>query len=65
MSEPVRFSVELPFEQALALAQFLKRAGHSDYLPFTMKSDSEEAYRMLEAANTLRDALAETGIAPR
>jgi hypothetical protein len=62
---PVRFSVELPFDEALAFAQFLKRAGHSDYLRFAMQSDNEEAHRMLEAANKLREALAAIGIAPR
>jgi hypothetical protein len=49
----------------LAFAQFLKLAGHSDYLAFTAKANSEEAYRMLEAANKIREALAAIGIAPR
>lgn len=62
---PLRFSAALPYEEALALAQFLKRAGHTDYLRFTERSNSEEAYRMLWAADKLRAALAENGVAPR
>ena len=54
-----------PSTKALAFAQFLKLAGHSDYLAFTAKANSEEAYRMLEAANKIREALAAIGIAPR
>jgi len=59
----VRFSVDLTADEALAFAQFLKRAGHSDYLNFT--KDDEEAYRMLYAADKVRPSLAAAGIAPR
>lgn len=59
----VKISLELPESEALAFAQFLKRAGHGDYRNFTR--DDEEAYRMLYAADKLRAALAEAGFAPR
>ena len=48
----VRVSVDLPIDEAQAFAQFLKRAGHSDYLGFT-KSE-EEAYQMRYAADKVR-----------
>lgn len=64
MTEPtVKISVELPESEAWAFAQFLKRAGHADYRNFT--KDDEEAYQMLYAADKVRAALAEAGIAPR
>ena len=59
----VSIAIELPFDQAWAFAQFLKRAGHTDYLQFT--KDGEEAYQMLYAAEKLRDALAKAGVAAR
>ena len=54
---------ELPDEQALALAQFLKRAGLNVYRQCAV--DEQEAYAMQEAGDTLRRALAEQGYAPR
>lgn len=62
-AENIRISLELTADEAWAFAEFLKRAGHSDYLRFTR--DSEEAFKMLSAAEKLRDGLAEAGIAPR
>jgi hypothetical protein len=55
--------VDLTDEQAWALAQFLKRAGFSDYLRLAI--DKDEAYVMLDAGEKLRAALAELGHAPR
>lgn len=54
---------ELPDEQALALAQFLKRVGLDVYRQCAV--DEQEAYAMQEAGDTLRRALAEQGYAPR
>lgn len=61
----IQISVELSPEEALAFAQFLKRAGHSDYLRFTEKDNSEEAYLILYTADKLRSALTAAGFAPR
>ncbi len=55
-------TVELPFDQASAFAQFFKRVGHSDYRPFGQ--DVDEPYEMRYAAVKLRDALIVAGVAP-
>lgn len=55
--------VDLTDDEAWALAQFLKRAGFSDYLRLAI--DKDEAYVMLDAGEKLRAALAALGIAPR
>ena len=59
----VSIAVELPYDQAWAFAQFLKRTGHSDYRRFAENND--EAYAMQYAAERLRDALTAAGVAPR
>ena len=51
-----------PF-RALALAQFLKRAGFTDYRALAV--DDDEAYDMIAAAEKLREELARNGYAPR
>jgi hypothetical protein len=61
----IRISAELTAEEALAFAQFLKRAGHADYVHFAESGDDEQAYLMLYAANKLREAFAAGGISPR
>jgi hypothetical protein len=61
----IKVSVELSAEEARAFAQFLKRAGHADYVRFSVKGDKEEPFLMLYAADKLRRAFAEAGIAPR
>jgi hypothetical protein len=49
--------------EALAFAQFLKRAGLSE---FRLKAVSEdEAYLMRSAGTKIEKALAEQGVAPR
>lgn len=59
----MEFTIELPEEQAWALALYLKRIGYADYRE---KSASEaEAWEMQQAGEALRAALAEQGIAPR
>lgn len=54
---------ELPDDEAVALAQFLKRVSLSDFRPLAY--NLEEAYAMQAAAERLRTALAAAGIAPR
>ena len=60
---PIRVQVELPEEEAWALAQFLKRAGYTDYRGQAI--DEDEASRMRDAGERLREALAGAGVAPR
>ncbi|RJF91951.1 DUF7706 family protein [Noviherbaspirillum saxi] len=55
--------VNLPDELAWALAEFLKRAGYSDYRQLAVSE--QEAYDMQDAGEKVRAALAERGIAPR
>lgn len=59
----MQFIVEMPEENAWALAQFLKRIGYADYRE--MAASEEEAWEMQAAGEALRAALAEQGIAPR
>ena len=55
--------VELPDTQAWAFAEFLKRAGYSDYR--TLAASEQQAYEMLEAGEKVRAAFAEKGVEPR
>jgi len=55
--------IELTDAQALAIAQFLKRAGLSDYRNLAV--DQDEAATMLCAGEVIRKALAEAGWSPR
>ncbi len=59
----IDLQVSLTLEQALALAQFLKRVGIDDYR--TLAVDQDEAWHMLDAGERVRAALREVGIAPR
>ncbi len=59
----VRLTIELTDTEAWEFAQFLKRVGHGDYLRCAV--DSDEAYRMLDAGEKIRAALAAQGYAPR
>ncbi|HNG16839.1 hypothetical protein [Accumulibacter sp.] len=59
----IDLDIGLSREQALALAQFLKRAGIDDYRRLAV--DQEEAWLMLDAGERVSDALREVGIAPR
>jgi hypothetical protein len=62
-AKTVRLAFELTDEQALNLAQFLKRVGFSD---FRAKAQFDaEAYDMQEAASQVAEALARVGYAPR
>lgn len=62
-TKPLRLTVELTDAEAWHLAQFLKRAGFSDFR--TNAQDDDEAYAMRDAADRVRVALAEAGYAPR
>lgn len=55
--------VDLTEEEALALAQFVKRVGFTDCRSNAV--DTEEAYRMIRALGSLGNALAQAGWAPR
>lgn len=59
----VRVFAQLPEDEAFALAQFLKRAGFAEYR--RLAQTDTEAYAMRDAAERIRDVLAEAGIAPR
>ncbi len=59
----IDLKIEITDKQAMALAQFLKRAGYSDYRSKSI--DDDEAYDMQYAAEKLRNALAEKDFAPR
>jgi len=62
-SYTVTVSVTLPAGEAWALAEFVKRAGYSDYRALAV--DADEATAMQDAALRLRIALAAAGYAPR
>lgn len=57
------FSVEVTPQEAWDYAQFLKRAGFSDYRNNAV--DQDEAYRMLAVGEKIRKTLAYAGYAPR
>lgn len=59
----VTITAELTEEQAEALAQFIKRAGHSTFKEHA--KNEAEAYTMLIAANTIGTELAHAGFNPR
>lgn len=59
----IQLTAELTDSQAWNLAQFLKRVGFSDFR--SNARDDDEAYAMRDAAEQVRRALAESGVAPR
>lgn len=59
----VTMLLELPMDQAEALAQLLKRQGWDDWR--SNAKDDAEACRMRDACEAVRRSLAEVGIAPR
>ena len=63
MQNPIHVVIELPEDEAWAFAQFLKRAGQSDYL--RLAENEQEAYSMVDAGEALRKALSEAQCAPR
>lgn len=63
MDHTITFQVDMPQDQAWALAQLLKRITYRHCLG--LAENSHEAYEMLYATERLRKAMAEAGIAPR
>lgn len=59
----VTFTVELTPEKAEALAQFVKRVGFAEFRQNAV--DDVEAYTMRDAVDQVRQALQESGYAPR
>lgn len=59
----VRLDVDMTEEEALALAQFVKRVGFADCRGNAV--DTDEAYLMIRALDRLRGALALAGWSPR
>jgi hypothetical protein len=58
--------LELPDDQAMALAQFAKRLGYDDAERLSSRYDGgEERDAMLAGIDKLQRALAEAGFAPR
>ena len=58
--------VELPSDEARALAQLVKRLGYDDAQRLSSRYDGgEERDAMLSGIDELRRALAEAGFAPR
>lgn len=62
---PVRFTVELPPEEALALAQFVKRAHFGTCERLSDPSRKDEPQLMINALVAVQRSLAEVGYAPR
>ena len=63
MEHPNQLAFDLPPDEALALAQFLKRVSLDDYRRLAVEAD--EAYNMQAAGERIRMALADAGYAPR
>ena len=63
MDRRVYLVFDLPPDEALALAQFLKRVGLDDFRQLAV--DADEAWTMQAAGERVRAALAEAGYAPR
>ena len=59
----MQFTIELTQDQAWALAQYLKRIGYTSYRAHA--SSDAEAWRMQDAGDALRIALANAGVNPR
>lgn len=55
--------IDLTDTEAMAFAQFLKRASFSDYSSNAV--NDEEAYHMIDAASKIQDALSLIGFNPR
>ena len=63
MNTYVTITCELSDDQALALAQFVKRVGWSEFR--TNAVDDNEAAMIRSAVDALQKALVEAGYAPR
>jgi hypothetical protein len=61
-----KVTVELPSDEASALAQLMKRLGYDDAERLSSRYDGgEERDAMLSSIDKMRRALAEAGFAPR
>lgn len=56
-------TIYLPTDEAYALAELCKRLDFQTARELSV--DKEEAYRMIEATNKVRDALAKVGVSVR
>lgn len=63
MAKHVQINIELQPDEALALAQLVKRIGYSDVRSNAVNQD--ETYTMLDALAKVQLALANAGYAPR
>lgn len=63
--EIVCITVELTKREAHEYAQFLKRVGHSDYKALCEPWNEDGPYRMIDAGEKIRAALAGQGYTPR
>ena len=61
--QTIEIKVTLTDVEAWEFAQFLKRVCYSDYRQHA--TSQAEAYRMVEAGERIREALADAGYAPR
>ncbi|WP_305910582.1 hypothetical protein Q9L42_020720 (plasmid) [Methylomarinum sp. Ch1-1] len=61
--DSVKIDLELPEDQALALAQFVKRVGWAEFRQNAV--DDKEAYLISDAVAKLQRAIADAGYAPR
>jgi len=61
--QTIKIQVTLTDAQAWEFAQFLKRVCYSDYRAHA--TSEAETYRMVEAGERIREALAKAGYAPR
>ena len=59
----MQLNLEINEEQAMALAQFVKRVGFSEFKANAV--DENETYLIRDAVSKLQDALAQEGYAPR
>ena len=63
MEHVITVQFQLSEQHAWAFAQLLKRLGFSDCR--ALAEDEPQVYLMLQAAEAVRRALAEAGVAPR
>jgi cytochrome c len=61
--QTIHVPLELTEQEALDLAQFVKRVGWQEMRQNAV--DEDETYRMRDAIDKVRKALAEIGFAPR
>lgn len=59
----MKIDIELSDEEALAFAQFLKRLRFD--VSRSLATNDDEAWLMMSAGETVRKALAESGVSPR